>query len=203
MTELPLHPNPPDSSPDPSVVVLGRFQPFHRGHESMLIRAENWRSANCPETGLIICIGSSNQPQSLENPWDYQERSAMVQVWMDCQDFNAEIVCIPDIEDPPNWVRHAERYHGEAGTMFTTDIQTAELYEAAGWDVIIGDLQSRENFEGWRVRATAKMLSTVSDEDAVLSILSQTIPERVASYLINEGAIVRLAFLGESGEPVG
>jgi len=203
MTELPLHPKPPEITPDPSVIVLGRFQPFHRGHESMVIGAENWRSTNRPDLDLIICIGSSNQPQTMENPWDCEERAAMIEAWLENQDFSAEIVFIPDIEDPPNWVNHAEKYHGVAGTLFTTDISSAELYEDADWPVALSDLESRESFEGWRVRATAQMLSTVSDKDAVLSILSQTIPESVASYLIEEGAIVRLAFLGEGGEPVG
>ena len=203
MTGLPLDPPPPDTIPSPGVVVLGRFQPFHRGHESMVTAAENWRSSNRPDDRLIICIGSSNRPQSMENPWNLEERAAMVEAWLSDQELNAEIVGIPDINDPPNWVRHAEVYHGSPGTLFTTDLASAELYEAAGWEVILDDLEMRESFEGWRVRATAQMMSTVSDDDAVIAVLSQTVPHSVVMHLIGEGGIARLAFLGEGGEPVG
>ena len=39
---------------------------------------------------------------------------------------DTEIVSIPDIEDPPNWVAHAEQYHGMAGVLFTSDAPSAE-----------------------------------------------------------------------------
>ena len=40
MTELPLIPPPPSNQPEPGFVVLGRFQPFHKGHAAMIIAAE-------------------------------------------------------------------------------------------------------------------------------------------------------------------
>ena len=43
MNDLPLEPTPPVSEPDSGVVVLGRFQPFHLGHEYMLESASKWR----------------------------------------------------------------------------------------------------------------------------------------------------------------
>jgi len=47
------------------------------------------------------------------------------------------------------------------------------------------------------------MMSTVDDEEAVRSVLSQSIPLVVVDYLIGSNALRRLAFLGEGGEPVG
>ena len=47
------------------------------------------------------------------------------------------------------------------------------------------------------------MRSTVGDDDAVRSVLSQTIPSAVVNYLVSNDALRRLAFLGEGGEPVG
>ncbi|DAC28682.1 MAG TPA: hypothetical protein D7H74_05085, partial [Candidatus Poseidoniales archaeon] len=41
-----MFPEPPTEPPVPGAVILGRFQPFHRGHVSMLEFAERWRSAN-------------------------------------------------------------------------------------------------------------------------------------------------------------
>jgi hypothetical protein len=87
--------------------------------------------------------------------------------------------------------------------FFTTDIYSAELYESAGWQVVLSELEQRESFEGWRVRATAHMLSTIGDDDAVRTVLNPTIPEEVVEHLIETGGLRRLAFLGEGGEPVG
>ena len=204
MTELPLTPLPPESLPTPGVVILGRFQPFHRGHELLLIAAEEWRRENAANLPLIIAIGSSNREESLQNPWSADERSAMIQAWLfesGYEDFT--IVPIPDIEDPPNWVAHAEKYHGTAGILFTSDVPSAELYAVSGWQILTVPLEHRESFEGWRVRETARMLSTVGDDDAVRSVLSQTIPSAVVNYLVSNDALRRLAFLGEGGEPVG
>ena len=75
LTDLPMEPIAPSEEPLPGVVVLGRFQPFHLGHEYMLESASNWRNENNPDAPLIIAIGSSNRPQNLRNPWTYLELS--------------------------------------------------------------------------------------------------------------------------------
>jgi nicotinamide mononucleotide adenylyltransferase len=169
----------------------------------MIQAADDWRSANASDKGLIIAIGSSNQPPSIRNPWSYDERAAMLRVWLASTGLEAKVVAIPDIDDPPNWVSHAEKYHGGAGSIFTTDAWTAELYESSGWPVVMGELENRESYEGWRVRTTAQMLSTVHDEDAVRSVLEASVPGAVVSHMLDEGLLGRLAFMGEGGEPVG
>tara|TARA_B100000029_G_C17504549_1_gene933956 strand:- start:119 stop:718 length:600 start_codon:yes stop_codon:yes gene_type:complete len=199
-----MTPAPPESPPSPGIVVLGRFQPFHRGHETLLVAAEDWRRENAEDLSLIIAIGSSNRQESLQNPWSADERSDMVEAWLSESGIqDVKIVSIPDIEDPPNWVSHAEQYHGMAGVLFTSNLPSVELYEAAGWQVLTVPLENRESFEGWRVRETARMLSTIGDEEAVRAVLSQTIPSVVVQYLVSNDALRRLAFLGEGGEPVG
>ena len=78
MTSLPLIPPPPSDYPEPGFVVLGRFQPFHKGHAAMIIAAENFRKENNPELKLIIAVGSSNRSQTLKNPWSDSERIEML-----------------------------------------------------------------------------------------------------------------------------
>jgi nicotinamide mononucleotide adenylyltransferase len=169
----------------------------------MIESAEGWRSEHAPEMPLIVGLGSSNREESMQNPWSSEERYAMLESWFSEAGISAEIAPIPDIDDPPNWVSHAEKYHGGAGFFFTSDIQTAQLYESSGWEVVLGELEHREGFEGWRVRATARMMSTVDDRQAVMEVLSTTVPEVIVSHLLDNGLLRRLAFLGEGGEPVG
>jgi len=55
------------------LVFIGRFQPFHAGHQYVLEQAlEQARS-------VIVLIGSSNVHRSAENPWNYSEREQMIQ----------------------------------------------------------------------------------------------------------------------------
>ena len=83
LSDLPVEPAPPAEPPEPGVVVLGRFQPVHKGHALMIQAAEVWRIENASEAVLIIAIGSSNQPPSIRNPWSSEERTAMLRVWLD------------------------------------------------------------------------------------------------------------------------
>ena len=204
MNDLPLIPLPPSSPPDPGFVVLGRFQPFHRGHALMLREAEKCRKVNHPNLKLIIAVGSSNRPETLKNPWSAPERIAMISSWLDNEaKFDAIVLAIPDIEDLPNWVSHAEKYHGKSGIFFSSDSSSCDLYNNSGWNMISMPLLQRDDYEGWRVRETARMLSTINDEDAIKMVLGESVPESIIEFLVTNNLLKRLAFLGEGGEPVG
>ena len=205
MDEFSLKPLPPNDVVDSCVVVLGRFQPLHLGHTSLIKAAEEWRLKNSADSQLVLCIGSSNKPESMTNPWNYNEREEMIRSWLkNEQGFdNVKIVSIPDIDNPPMWVSHAEKYHGKNGSFFSSDSFSAELYSKAGWNVVKFPLEKRDQYEGWRVRATALMLSTINDDEAIRTVLSLSLPESTIDYLIKIDGFRRLAFLVEGGEPVG
>jgi len=125
----------------------------------------------------------------------------MIKSWLSEQNKSATIVGINDINDPPNWVKHATDYHGD-GVLVTSDEATKELYEKSNFMVDFVDLSNRENFEGWRVRQTLLMLSTVYDDDAVKEVLSATLPKSVINWLVDNDAIYRLSTM-VSGVSVG
>lgn len=53
-------------------VFIGRFQPFHRGHFSVVKTAlENSHT-------VLVCVGSSGQPRTTFNPFTYEERVEMI-----------------------------------------------------------------------------------------------------------------------------
>tara|TARA_B100001769_G_scaffold275270_1_gene276720 strand:- start:1583 stop:2113 length:531 start_codon:yes stop_codon:yes gene_type:complete len=174
-------------------IVLGRFQPFHRGHEHLVEVALG-------KGPTIIAIGSSEAELSMNNPWNADEREAMIRAWLDGRE--AKIVQIPDINDPPNWVEHATKFHGE-GVLVTSDESTKELYEESGFTVDWVDLSNRESFEGWRVRATLKMLSTVYETDAQKTVMLASIPSSVVDWLIENDALYRLYSMSRDLEHVG
>tara|TARA_B100001115_G_scaffold184459_1_gene187034 strand:- start:5418 stop:5966 length:549 start_codon:yes stop_codon:yes gene_type:complete len=178
-------------------IVLGRFQPLHKGHEYLLNSAFDLAGDN----KLTIAVGSAQKGWEANNPWTFDERQAMIQAWLDINNKTANIVGIDDINDPPNWVEHATQYHGE-GILVTSDLATKELYEAADFPVDYIPLSNRDGYEGWRVRQTLLMLSTVFEDDAAKQVMSATIPSAVVEWLVNNDAIFRLSTM-VSGMNVG
>ena len=141
---------------------------------------------------LVIAIGSQQAGWEPTNPWTADERKAMIKAWSQSENLAVEIVGIDDINDPPNWVEHASKTHGD-GILVTTDGPTAQLYRDAGYEVTEPEMQQREQHEGWRVRQTAKMLSTVYDDEAVREVLKSSIPQAVIEWLIEHDALFRLS----------
>ena len=178
-------------------IVLGRFQPFHKGHEYLVNSAVELAGDN----EVMIAIGSASKGWESNNPWTLDERTEMVKSWLIEQNKSATIVGINDINDPPNWVNHASESHGE-GILVTSDEATKKLYEESDFTVEFVDLSNRENYEGWRVRQTLLMLSTVYDDEAVKEVLSATIPQSVIDWLVENDAIFRLSTM-VSGVNVG
>lgn len=59
------------------LVFIGRFQPFHIGHEQVI------RTALTLAENVIVLIGSANKPRTIKNPWTYMERVGMIADGMD------------------------------------------------------------------------------------------------------------------------
>jgi bifunctional NMN adenylyltransferase/nudix hydrolase len=56
-------------------VYIGKFSPFHNGHESVIKRAlENYHR-------VLVIVGSANQPRTPRLPWTDQERIHMIRRW--------------------------------------------------------------------------------------------------------------------------
>ena len=73
----------------------------------------------------------------------------------------------------------------------TSDGPTMDLYREAGWNVHEVPLSERETLEGWRVRQTVRMLSTVMDDDATREVLRTSVPAAVIEWLIENDAMFR------------
>ena len=170
----------------PRCIVLGRFQPFHLGHAGLVLAAVEHAAGD----EVVVAIGSAQAAWEANNPWTAEERQAMVEAWSAEQGVELTVVQIEDINDPPNWVKHATSAHG-TGTLVTSDGPTMDLYRAAGWDVHEVALSERDTLEGWRVRQTVRMLSTVMDDEASRTVLAPSVPSAVIEWLIDNDAMFR------------
>jgi bifunctional NMN adenylyltransferase/nudix hydrolase len=55
-----------------TLVLIGRFQPFHNAHLEIVKRA----TALCQK--LVIVVGSARQPRTYKNPFTFEERAQMI-----------------------------------------------------------------------------------------------------------------------------
>lgn len=59
------------------LVFIGRFQPYHLGHEAVV------REALSRANNVIVLVGSAHRPRCTRNPWTFGEREAMIRDTLD------------------------------------------------------------------------------------------------------------------------
>lgn len=158
-------------------LVIGRFQPLHKGHEA-LIRAA---IEDCVE--VTVGIGSSQAKQSVRNPFTLDERKAMLHAAFGDQ---VRVTAIPDIHDPPNYADHVQNITGPVDRVFGNDEETISLFEDEGITVRRPGLIDRE-----RCTANTIRLQMAEGDGAWRKAVSPP----VAAYLESIDASKRLRIL--------
>jgi bifunctional NMN adenylyltransferase/nudix hydrolase len=62
------------------IVFLGRFEPFHIGHMSTLMKAIRQGQK------VIVLLGTANSPRTYKNPWTAEEREVMIRSSLSASD---------------------------------------------------------------------------------------------------------------------
>ena len=172
-------------------VLIGRFQPFHRGHLGVVraIRAER------PDSRLLLGIGSAEESYTWKNPFTAGERFEMVLRALDEAEVEGvEVVPIADIRRHGLWVRYLETFLPPFDRVYTNNPLTELLFERAGYDVSRPTLLDRRRWEGAHVRT---LLASGRGWRPL-------VPPAVARYLDAIEAPARLALLAKGeGRPSG
>lgn len=129
-------------------LVVGRFQPVHKGHVALLQRALE----DCQE--VVVGIGSSAAKTSLRNPFSAAERRQMLTACFpaDVASGRLRIIDVPDIHDPPRWAAHVLALSGPVNRVFGNDDDTLALFEMANLPVVRTGLVERERFQANHIR---------------------------------------------------
>ena len=99
------------------LVFIGRFQPFHCGH--MTVIEHGLKVAN----QLIVLVGSAHQPRSTRNPWTVEEREEMIRgAFSDSDNKRLHIAPLMDIVyNDKIWVRNVQStVHGFVTAHYDT-----------------------------------------------------------------------------------
>ncbi len=163
-------------------LLIGRFQPFHRGHLSVVREIRRAR----PDAPLLLGIGSAQESFTWRNPFTAGERFEMIARAVDEAELErVEIVPVLDIQRHSIWVRYLEGLLPVFDRVYTNNPLTRLLFERGGYDVESPPLVDRRRYEGERLRGLL-----ANDRG-----WKELVPPSVARYLESVGAPDRLRVL--------
>jgi len=149
-------------------LLIGRYQPFHRGHLEVLLEALN----KCDE--LIVGIGSAQESHTLDNPFTAGERIEMIRLCLGKEKLARTIMIpIPDVNRFAIWVSHIESLVPPFKAVFTNNPLTKSLFESKHYKVYHTKMYDRSVYSGTVIRE--RMLNGEYWEDLV--------PEKAIGYL--------------------
>ncbi len=151
-----------------SSLVIGRFQPLHRGHMGVLLK--------CAEESehLIVGIGSAQYSHHPDNPFTAGERYLMINRALRAEGVsNYSIVPVEDLNRYSVWVSHVVSMVPPFGAVYSNNPMTRRLFEEAGYEVRDSPIYDRSLYSGTEVRRRM-----VAGED-----WRQLVPEAVAEVI--------------------
>ena len=129
------------------VLMVGRFQPFHKGH--ILVIREMVKLH--PST--ILGIGSAQYSHTPENPFTAGERVEMATEALreeGIADFY--VVPIEDINEHGRWVAHVESLVPRFSAVATNNPLNQRLFQEEGYEVRTTPLYGRNRYSGTVIR---------------------------------------------------
>lgn len=133
-------------------LVIGRFQPFHRGHLHLIKHAFEYADK------LIIGVGSVNAVDD-NNPFSYEERKDFIINSLKRHNLLDKIEKIVPINDYPSdddWLKEVEKQVGSFEITFGNNEWTNNILEKAGYMVVRIPFHKREIYEGMKIREEMK-----------------------------------------------
>jgi nicotinamide-nucleotide adenylyltransferase len=150
-------------------LFVGRFQPLHLGHMSVLegIREEVDR--------LVVVVGSSQYSHSRENPFTAGERVWMLDDALRERNLSATVLPVPDINRNSLWVSHVETFVPPFDVCYMNNPLPKRLFREAGYEVRTFDLVERDRYEATQIRQ--RMLDGDSWRELVPDPVARVIEE--------------------------
>jgi len=135
-----------------TALIVGRFQPFHKGHLYLIHKALEIADR------VVIAIGSVNK-QDDQNPIPYEQRADMLRQVLQREGLDERVIKIfPQPDNPSNeqWVRELEQAAGKFEIAVGNNDWTNQVLNDAGYDALtVPDLE-RDLYQGTVIRDLAK-----------------------------------------------
>ncbi len=129
-------------------LVVGRFQPFHKGHLHL------FRKSLETADRIIIAVGSSNI-KNKDNPLSYRMRVEMLRKVISEEGIGDKVIkIIPSPDDPSDdvWLEKLLKKTGRFDIAFGNNDWTNDILEIAGYKVASIRFLKRKIYQGVIIR---------------------------------------------------
>jgi nicotinamide-nucleotide adenylyltransferase len=128
-------------------LYVGRFQPHHNGHKSVIERI----AAEVDE--LIIGIGSAEISHVPRHPFTAGERVLMINRALKDIGIPVYIIPLEDVKRNALWVAHVKSMTPSFDIVYTGNPLVIQLFREAGINVTSPPMYQRETLSGTAIRA--------------------------------------------------
>jgi nicotinamide-nucleotide adenylyltransferase len=161
---------------------IGRFQPYHDGHHSMVERI----ATDVDE--LVLGIGSAGDSHTTRNPFTAGERIMMITKSLVDFDIVTFVVPIEDLERNAVWVSHVQSMSPDFDVAYSNNPLVIQLFREAGIPVEQSSMFNREVLEGTELRNRM-----IEDGD-----WESLVPDAVVDVITEIGGIERIQMVSDS-----
>lgn len=127
-------------------LYIGRFQPYHNGHQSVLERI----SKQVDE--IIIGIGSAQFSHDVNNPFTAGERVMMITRSLEDLPCRYYVIPIEDLQRNALWVAHVTSMAPPFKRVFSSNPLVVQLFSERGISVESPDMYERDSHSGTEIR---------------------------------------------------
>jgi nicotinamide-nucleotide adenylyltransferase len=125
---------------------IGRFQPYHNGHQRMVDEIVD------EVDELVLGIGSAGDSHTTRNPFTAGERVMMVTKSVTTFDLTTYVVPIEDLERNAVWASHVRSMTPSFDVAYSNNPLVIELFREAGVEVRQSPMFNRDVLEGTELR---------------------------------------------------
>ncbi|MFC6764063.1 nicotinamide-nucleotide adenylyltransferase [Natrinema soli] len=161
---------------------IGRFQPFHNGHRSMVKEIAN------DVDELVLGIGSADDSHTVRNPFTAGERIMMITKSLVDFDLVTYAVPIEDLERNSVWVSHVQSMSPDFDVAYSNNPLVIQLFREADIEIRQSPMFNRDVLEGSEVRERM-----INDGD-----WESLVPEAVVEVVDEMDGIERIQMVSDS-----
>lgn len=168
-------------------LYIGRFQPYHLGHEAVL------EEISLEMDEIVIAIGSAQESHTLKNPFTAGERMEMIYAALRGSNLMSRCYVIPveDINRNSVWVSHLQSMVPHFDVVYSSNPLVVRLFSEARVEIRSPPMCQRNLFSGTSIR---NLMRKGGDWTSL-------VPEPVAVLITRIGGVDRLASVSKSDRP--
>ena len=148
---------------------IGRFQPYHNGHQSVLEHIAD------EVDEIIIGVGSAQLSHTIDNPFTAGERVLMITRSLATVGCPFYVIPIEDIKRNALWVAHVQSMTPPFDLCYSSNPLVVRLFSEAGVKVQSPSMYERETHSGTEIRR--RILNNTTWKNLVPPAVSQVIRE--------------------------